>query len=170
MSIQINPIGATTASSLLGNKTTQQSNGDFNAILNGELNDEDKTLYNELKSAGVDLSTHSLEWHKQHIKSLGFPPITAPSAVKKAWNEELAKLSPEQQEQVRHDVSVLWLSATYNDPSLEKAVTNYNFSYRSLINNFSSSAEAIAKKSSQCFNNYGLINSFLDSFKANLDS
>ena len=170
MSIQINATGATTASFSLGNKTTQQSNGAFNAILNGELNDEDKALYTELQNAGVDLSTHSLEWHKQHIKSLGFPPITAPSAVKKAWNEELAKLSPDQQAQVRHDASVLWLSATYNDPSLEKAVTNYNFAYRSLIDKFSSSAEGIAKKSSQSLNNYGLINSFLDSFKAKLDS
>ncbi len=170
MSIQINATGATTASFSLGNKTTQQSNGAFNAILNGELNDEDKALYTELQNAGVDLSTHSLEWHKQHIKSLGFPPITAPSAVKKAWNEELAKLSPDQQAQVRHDASVLWLSATYNDPSLEKAVTNYNFAYRSLIDKFSSSAEGIAKKSSQYLNNYGLINSFLDSFKAKLDS
>jgi len=170
MSVQINSAVITNSRSPISNNTAQQTNGDFNAILNGELNDEDKELYNELKNAGVDLSSHSLAWHKQHIKSLGFPPIIAPAAVKKAWNEELDKLSPAQREQVRHDASVLWLSATYNDQNLEREITNPSFSYGKLIDEFSSIADGINNKFSQCFSNYGLLQNFLANFKTKLIS
>jgi hypothetical protein len=68
-------------------KTNEKS---FNDILNSKtaekddfskLDDQDKRLYQDLKKAGVDLVHHTLDEQKHLIKTLGFPPLTAPSYV-----------------------------------------------------------------------------------------
>ncbi|MBX4271989.1 hypothetical protein [Clostridium estertheticum] len=95
MSIQINPSNNANYKINYNNKTTKQG---FSDIIDTKLNDnkslseDDKSLTEDLTKLGIDLNLYPLDYQKQHLKCLGFPPLTAPADVKKAWREMLEKM------------------------------------------------------------------------------
>lgn len=138
---------------------------DYNEALNGKLDDEDKILYKQLKNAGIDLTNYSLDWHKNHIETLGFPPLTAPSSVRKSWREMLEKMPPQQREEFQHNITAIMVNMRYNNNELEQEMEKPNFSYSNFVNQMSNMG---AKLKDVVGLNESLIDQYLNIFKEKL--
>ena len=165
MSMQINA-----ADTVLNNADSKQTPAkttteDFQTMLS-ELNEDDQMMYDELKNAGVDLVKNPLSWQKQHVKSLAFPPFTAPASVKKAWIAQMNQLPDDQKKQIQHDSSTLWLNALRTNQSLETDVQKTGFSY----DKFMTDMIHDAGKLSQTLSNAGSTVSFLSEFQKILEA
>ncbi|EPY2272420.1 hypothetical protein ACXAUS_001244 [Clostridium sporogenes] len=57
--------------------------------------EEDKKLYEVYKKSHMAHSAYSFEEYKKNL--IGFPPITAPGIVRKAWREKLEKCTTEEE-------------------------------------------------------------------------
>lgn len=152
------------------NNVTKQR---FSDVIDTKLNDnkslseDDKSLTEELTKLGIDLDLYPLEYQKQHIKSLGFPPFTAPANVKKAWGEMLEKMPVGQRAQFQKNIIELMSAMKSNNKGLEEEMKNPNFSYSNFTQemlNTASVFKGIAGFTSSS------TNSFLTEFEANLNN
>ncbi|WP_446897893.1 hypothetical protein ACSVC9_13060 [Clostridium sp. LBM24168] len=79
----------------LDKNTSTKLSSDFKSESEQEItSEEDKILYENLKKAGVDFKDHSFEWEKEHL--VGFPPLTAPGNVRRAYRLALENATPEE--------------------------------------------------------------------------
>lgn len=164
MSMQINAVGTVLNNADSNQTTAKSTTEDFQTMLPGKLNEDDQMMYDELKNAGVDLVKNPLSWQKQHVKSLAFPPFTAPASVKKAWIAQMNQLPADQKKQIQHDSSTLWLHALRSNQSLETDVHQTGFSYDA----FMTELIHTAGKLSQTLSNAGSTVSFLSEFQKTL--
>ena len=166
MSMQINAVDSALNKVDSKQKAAKTTTEDFETMLTGKLNEDDQMMYDELKNAGVDLVKNPLSWQKQHVKSLAFPPFTAPASVKKAWIGQMNQLSAEQKKQIQHDSSTLWLNALRTNQSLETDVQKTGFSY----DEFMTEMIHNAGKLSSTLSNAGSTISFLNEFQKILEA
>ncbi|HEY5561538.1 MAG TPA: hypothetical protein VIK72_07215 [Clostridiaceae bacterium] len=164
MSIEINSSNNTSYNTNYS-ISTKDVGQNFNEVLSSSLDEEDQLLYERLKKAGVDLTNYTLEWQKQHIKTLGFPPLSAPSSVK-AWREMEEKMLSKEREQFQRNIISLMGTMKYNNKGLEEECKKPNFSYTAYVQEMLKLVDNI--KGMEGFN-YSLTNTslgkFLDSLK-----
>ena len=127
----------------------------------GSLNEDDQMMYDELEHAGEDLIKNPLSWQKKHVKSLAFPPFTAPAALKRTWIAKMEQLPADKKTQIQHDSSTLWLSELRTNQSLETDVQKPGFSY----DNFITKMIHNAKKIPQILSDAGSTVNFLSEFQ-----
>lgn len=125
------------------NKNTDNSNSNFNVdtkIMN-EINnesdtverEEDTILYQQLKAAGVDFTSHSLEWQKEAIQS--FPPLTAPANVRRSYRETLENASPEEKKAASALPFYMYIYQTQTGDKID-STSNSVSGYSKLLENF----------------------------------
>lgn len=130
------------------------------------LNEDDQMMYDELEHAGVDLVKTPLSWQKQHVKSLAFPPFTAPAAVKRTWVAKMDQLSADQKKQIQHDSSTLWLNALRTNQSLETDVQKTGFSYDEFMTKMIHNAEKVSHTLSDAGSTIGFLREFQKTLQA----
>ncbi|MBU3182507.1 hypothetical protein [Clostridium psychrophilum] len=97
----------------------------------------------------------------------GFPPLTAPANVKKAWSEMVEKIPVGQRAQFSHNIMELMSAMNSNNEGLEEEMKNSNFSYSNFEQQMSNMATNF--KGNVGFTSSST-NSFLTEFEENLSN
>lgn len=134
-----------------------------------KLDDEDKRLYADLKKSGVDLVHYTLDQQKHMIKTLGFPPLTAPSYVRKAWRETLGNMAPGQRETFQDNIMNLMCEMRsrlgVDVDGMEQIMNGPGFSYTNFCDDMFSTAGTLANSAGF---DYAAVTSSLIDFKIRL--
>lgn len=125
--------------------------------------EEDTILYNKFKKAGVNFKGHSLKWYKEGLRTLGFPPVTAPGYVRKAWREMLEKMNQQQRDKFERNIISVMGTLRYENSNLDNEMENPNFPYSALLDKMMNVAASIDGAAGF---DYPLINKYLNEFKA----
>lgn len=124
--------------------------------------EQDAILYKQLKAAGVDLTNFSFEFQKEHL--ISFPPLTAPGAVRKAYNTALANVTPQEKKAI---IGMSFYMTIYNKQTGTKTnLDNSVDGYLDLTNNFK--GYFTQYQSALGDTEFNSINNFLDSFTSEL--
>lgn len=138
---------------------------DYNEALNGKLDDEDKLQFKEFEKEGFDMIHHSLDYYRHNMASLGFPPPSAPSYVRKAWREMLEQMPLQQRKEFQTGIIAVMGTIRYNNERIDKDMEKANFSYSNFADEMLDMANSI--KHGVGFDN-SLIMKYLNIFKENL--
>lgn len=138
------------------NASTELSNDPtFEQKINDE---EDKILYENLKEAGVDFENHSFQWQKEHI--VGFPPLTAPANVRRAYRLALENATPDEKKAAQGMAFYVDLyRKDENISNTESSVSDYSNLMDGFKNYFDSRYSDVLSKSQ-----YDSYNSVIDKF------
>lgn len=147
------------------NEVLDKKVDDYNEALNGKLDDEDKLQYKEFEKEGLDMVHHSLDYYRHNMASLGFPPPSAPSYVRKAWREMLEQMPPQQRKEFQTGIIAVMGTIRYNNEGIDKDMEKSNFSYFNFADEMLGMANSI--KHGVGFDN-SLIMKYLNIFKENL--
>ncbi len=138
----------------------------FEEFLYNSLDEEDKILYKHFIELGIDLTNHCLQWQKHNIKVLVFPPLTAPSFIRKTFREMLDNVSQTDRFQLGHDIIEICITLKSQNSNLTDEMKKSNFSYPNFIDTMLNMAASINPY--DCFYNYALLNNFLINYKKEL--
>lgn len=104
----------------------------YTALLN-EINNEpeddrveDMKLYNVLKGHEFNCKGHNLQWAKEHCGLIGFPLITAPGHIRKAFSDYLESLPISEHEKGNLSFA---LSTAYGEYKKRHPKDTISFSY-----------------------------------------
>ncbi|WPC39951.1 hypothetical protein [Clostridium sp. JS66] len=146
-------------------KVLDEKVDDYNEALNGKLDDEDKLQYKEFEKAGLDMIHHSLDYYRCGMASLGFPPPSAPSYVRKAWREMLEQMPLQQRKEFETGIIAVMGTIRYNNEQIDKDMEKTNFSYSNFADEMLDMADSI--NHGVGFDN-SLVMKYLNIFKENL--